>query len=561
MGALSNPFPLRVGSAIGQVPQAQPASTNYVLYSGVINAPAAAPATTNATATAQANCPDFGATSYVIAPTVALGYVRALTPLIPAGLANGAVGSIVLAPVANGANQIYISFGVFGGSLVSMLFNPQTGAIISASTTAVSVSSFKALGKTYYRIGLGLPASLTNFANVQLEMFVRDNAGGTGAAFSWEQYGFQMEGLPVAGTAGVPTSYIATGAQINTRPNGAGPLQTFPPLPRQILATGGVTINLVQSDNGAFIYSKTGANTVNLPANPVPGTNFSFLFDTYDGVLGGTLTVNSPNGTLTNVILPTGIAAPGFTGLVNTLTIPSTALGANVNSFMLTYIIDASTNFGTWFLTNTASSHGILRYTAGGNFTPPNGVYQVYVTGCGAGGGGGGSTAGAGTSMGGGGGGGQGTVKQALAVNPQTTYAITIGAAGTSGAAGGGAGGKGGDTLFGGLLTLTGGSGGGGAPNNAVGSGGNAGSVNAGAGGNGWSTPTGNYILGGMGGSSIYGANHGMQNANSGASATSNAGIAGTSYGVGGQGGTNGAGSATGGAGGAGGAGILIIEW
>jgi hypothetical protein len=97
------------------------------------------------------------------------------------------------------------------------------------------------------------------------------------------------------------------------------------------------------------------------------------------------------------------------------------------------------------------------------NWTAPAGVTEVWVTGCGGGGGGGGTKTGGGGCGGGGGGGGQSVFRMRLSVTAGNTYSVSIGAAGAAGtdqSVNPTNGGTGGNTTFGGLLTLTGGSGG-----------------------------------------------------------------------------------------------------
>lgn len=212
------------------------------------------------------------------------------------------------------------------------------------------------------------------------------------------------------------------------------------------------------------------------------------------------------------------------------------------------------------------ASGGVQRFTADGTFVVPPGVTTVYVSGAGGGGGGGG---GAGrtsspNSSGGGGGGGAGrsAYKQPVSVTPGASISIKIGAGGARGAAGstGGSGGNGtagGDTLFGTLLSLPGGAGGGL---------GRAGDGAGGAGGSPGGAWGGDGIAGGRGGDGGSGGSCPFGTAGGGGRARASAGAAepttAAGFGVGGGGGGAAYSSATSGTqGGNGMPGILIVEW
>lgn len=111
-------------------------------------------------------------------------------------------------------------------------------------------------------------------------------------------------------------------------------------------------------------------------------------------------------------------------------------------------------------------------FTASGTWTAPSTVSQVTLIGFGGGGQGGGGSGGAGTGVldtfpcGGGGGGASLEASTTVAVTPGASYAVTIGAGGSSGGSGGssnsnGADGEaGGDTTFGAVATFKGATGG-----------------------------------------------------------------------------------------------------
>jgi hypothetical protein len=216
---------------------------------------------------------------------------------------------------------------------------------------------------------------------------------------------------------------------------------------------------------------------------------------------------------------------------------------------------------------------GIQRFTTNGSFTVPDGVTEIYVSGCagggGSGGGGGNSTTGPKIGSGGGGGGaGQFIIKEPYAVTPGETISITIGAGGVAGLGVNGAdgtnGGTGGDTVIGTLATLTGGGGGTkgvslSASNSVPGPGGGAGYPK---GGHAADATNGNSS--GHGGSGASGPFGGGGAAGRGATGAAVSGSPGYGYGAGGGGGGGCYSSSTtnpGGNGSAGMPGIAIIEW
>ena len=184
--------------------------------------------------------------------------------------------------------------------------------------------------------------------------------------------------------------------------------------------------------------------------------------------------------------------------------------------------------------TGGGAVHGQQLFTASGNFTVPTGVTMVWLTGSAGGGGAGGQGGGGMGRPGGGGGGGQAAISSIVIVTAGASIPVTIGVGGTGGAAGttgdGSDGIVGGNTLFGGLLTLTGGG---------FGGGGTSAPGTPGASGGFGATP-GSTGSGGEGvpGASIFGP----------VSAQSSAG-----YGSGG--------GSTVGAGNAGNSGFLVVNW
>lgn len=186
------------------------------------------------------------------------------------------------------------------------------------------------------------------------------------------------------------------------------------------------------------------------------------------------------------------------------------------------------------------------RFTANGTWVCPAGVTKAYLTGTACGGGGGGENNAA-PGMGGGGGGGDAVVRKDVAVVPGTSYSVTVPATGgAAGVAGNPAtdGTAGANTVFGALLTLTGGGGGKKGLNPGHGQGGARGGAGAQDGGDG------NVVFfnyGGFGGGNILapgGLNLNVTNL-----------LDAPAFGVGGNGGGTTVNAVVGGAG------VLLVEW
>lgn len=225
---------------------------------------------------------------------------------------------------------------------------------------------------------------------------------------------------------------------------------------------------------------------------------------------------------------------------------------------------DPDTGGANWTNISAGRLLNVQYLTSSGTYTPTPGANRALVRGVAGGGAGGGIAATGGGAAGAGGGGGAGESGELWISSGLTGQSVTIGAGGTP--ASGTTGGNGGNTIFGSLMTLSGGQGGGsgGAFSSA------AVSSSAGAGGGGGSG--GSILFGGESGSA--GLTLSASSAISGAGASSpfgpggapiginaTAGEAGNAAGQHGGGGGGGVAVATGGAvaGGAGAAGILIV--
>ena len=212
---------------------------------------------------------------------------------------------------------------------------------------------------------------------------------------------------------------------------------------------------------------------------------------------------------------------------------------------------------------------GFATLTSSGSFTVPEGVTELWISGCAGGAGGGGSQTTSNATVAGSGGGSSGGFVQRfkLAVTPGQVIPYTIGAAGTGGAAGGGIGGDGGNTTFGSYLTLLGGKGGAvgqSAYDSASGGiGGLGGPTGSGGGHGSWGGDSQNIngggAYGGKGGDCPFGSAGGQVRGN----VNPIAGMDAVGYGAGGggAGGANVNGAHTGAKGGNGAPGVLFIEW
>ncbi len=276
----------------------------------------------------------------------------------------------------------------------------------------------------------------------------------------------------------------------------------------------------------------------------------------------------------------------GAPGALNTLQELAAALG-NDQNFAATITnklagkADKSSSLAGYGITDALTqSQSDIRYfqrmarlTANSQFTIPNGVNRIFISGCAGGGGGGGSASSNGSLMaaGGGGGAGEHILSQSFPVKSGQVLNITIGGGGSGGIGGpsngtagsvGNSGTSGGNTIIPELgLSLSGGGGGGGG--NTSGAWGNG--AGPGNGGNGmppgtvgWSGAQGSFCMpGGLGGSSPFGGGGGTVSWFWGGGTSQN----GAGFGSGGGGGFAGGNGSAGIAGANGAPGVIIIEW
>ncbi|WP_145482017.1 glycine-rich domain-containing protein [Yersinia rohdei] len=244
------------------------------------------------------------------------------------------------------------------------------------------------------------------------------------------------------------------------------------------------------------------------------------------------------------------------------------ALQKSANLSDLANVVTAQANLGL-------SPHGLSRFTSSGSFIVPEGVTQIWVSGCAAGGGGGSSLATNSSSFvtgGSGGGAGQPVIRSPITVTPGQVIPVTIGIGGTGGTAATNNATVGGNTqlgVAGALLNLVGGSpgslGSGGATFPAS-YGGPVGGAGYPAGGTAMDTSSfsASASFGGFGGQGASGPFGQAGPAGRGAAGSSPPATAGFGYGAGGSGAGGAYASSVSAAGGAGAAGLngyLVIEW
>ncbi len=289
------------------------------------------------------------------------------------------------------------------------------------------------------------------------------------------------------------------------------------------------------------------------------------LTTTGDTTLGNATgdTVKTFNNTLDNgsgAATLESLNVTGNTTLDTLTTTGNTQLGNSSGNSVKTYnntLDDGSGNLGiigSFLSTGNLKLNRIAIFTANGNWTVPEGVTTIFVTGVAGGGGGGGGT----TTVSGGNGGGAGypVIKDPITVTPNHTLSITIGSGGANGGTTNTAGTAGGNTVLTDtttstqLLLLNGGGGGnaGGNGSSTVNASNNFGNLGYPYGGNG--VILNGTSVGGTGGSSLFGGGGGSAYVFGSGSYQNGFG-----YGAGGGGGCGGN------AGGNGTPGIIIIEW
>lgn len=253
--------------------------------------------------------------------------------------------------------------------------------------------------------------------------------------------------------------------------------------------------------------------------------------------------ISSPSGKAWQVVVPATVGIPAGGGASQALV-----------------KIDATDYNVTWADVNTLITSRTRFYVSNDNFTAPNNVTKVYLSGCGGGGGGGASGGEASATAGGGGGAsGRWIINYPYTVVPGNTYSISIGLGGNGGTgvnnAPGNAGSNGTATVFDSTVSMAGGlSGSGGTGTTAGASGGSEyNGTNIGVSSPGDSGKVTNP--GASGGATPWGAG--------GVGGTNGAGSTPSVYGGGGGGGrqTQGGGGGVGASGGNGADGILIVSW
>lgn len=547
MGYLSTIVPFSFGSSVGQIAEPQPAATNLLTGSYLMSF-TPAPWTVNGGAgivtlgslygwdagSIPANLSGSGLADYLsntpsVVPAANTQYTIQCAFSVDSDL-------LLVAP----SNSVRMSIAWTGGVAREdyVDFNPATGGIIGSSTGVVSVTitPFDPLitpvtppGPVPARVfTVSLTTAVPPAATTggQFRIYPKTTAGIGRVAVSSPQ----VE-AGIYATAFISNSVVGLTARY-ARTTGMLPrLATDRSMPVQLVTAGTTYTYQDVIDNGmSFLIQGTG--TFALPGLPV-------------GIDGQFCTVMKESGagffTLTTTAA-NAVVGPGFTG-AGPWRIPydnTTPAGGTGPWNMASLICVWDSVAGRWEVRATSVAPGRVRFTANGSWVAGNNVSSIWIDGAAGGGGGGGAAA---TGSGGGGGGGEAQKDTILTVAPGTSYAVTIGAGGAGGAAGNNVGIVGTNTIFGALLTLTGGNPGGGAGAGLRGFGGLPGGAGGGSGGCGNANAV---CPAGSGGGTIFAAPTFDRGA------TTDAGAV---YGGGGSGGNSAVG------GGAGAAGVFIVKW
>jgi hypothetical protein len=366
---------------------------------------------------------------------------------------------------------------------------------------------------------------------------------------------------------------------------------TATPVDGVVILSGGTTgLTTTASSNevdltGTLNVSHGGTGQVSLGSHSVLiGNGTSAISSTGPSIASGIPLISQ--GISTNPIFSTATVQGGGTGKTSftaysVVCAGTTATGAfqnvsGVGTSGQVLTSNGASALPSWqTMATSIGSVNVQVFSTAGTFTytPTSGMVGVIVQAIGGGGGGGGAAAtNASVSAGSGGASGDYVIGNYNAATIGASQSVTIGAAGAGASAGNNNGGAGGDTLFGSLITASGGNGGFGAPSadttctgGGVGAGTSSGGTfrTAGQGGGasfGVKSSSTSAAFGGSGGSTFFGGggtSHGVSTT----STSSTAGNNGTGNGSGGSGGESvsftGASAAA--AGGDGAAGIIVI--
>lgn len=512
---LSGGAQLTAGDVIGQVFGFQPSATNIALQSQAFNnAPWVLAG--GAVLTSNNNADPHGTTAASLVNDPGAGLAELNQPIVVANNNASYVASIFV----SAGTSVQMKFGIrlAGGAGIdnSIEIAPQSGVVISASP-AVFNQAFVVNGVTWFRLSVLITNNTSG--NVTLTPYLQPASVNAAAVGNVLAFGLQVELASVAGLA-TTTAYIPT--QNNA-----------------VTITGGYFPSFLINQNAQILNANV---TAGLADN---GTSFVFINNAANFQITLPPVAAVPDGYNVSIIAAGSRNVKIQANAAELITVPGQALGG-VNSYFLNvlgqYAVTLVKTNGQWFAITQTETHGEITLVANGNFTLPEGVSSIYVSGAAGGGGGGGSAA---TGAGGGGGAGQSDLGTLAVQIPGLLLAINIGAGGAGGAAGNNNGIAGANTTIPAIgYALTGGGLGIGAAAAGQGFGGAAGGAGASNGGFG-STAGQN---GGMGGGNQFAPAAIQLNAAAGAN--------GLVYGGGGSGA-----GVTGGAGGNGAPGIIRIRW
>jgi hypothetical protein len=315
-GSLSSGFVLPIGTAVGQLPEAGPLTTNILPNSYNINPAVNAWQQFQCTLVA-ATSPENIALAYTLTAQTVAGYVRQgqfgqSAVMVNNGriIASARFAAAAVTPSQNVNLTVNFTGGV--ARVCSLVFNPTTGQIISSvNIIAAEINQFVANGTTWFVVSILAANDASGNTTVNMQIFPDPVTGNKSVQF----YGPQIEAVAITTSDPTPSELILTGNDTGgtapgTRLNATLPRQVVSREIPPIIGNGAYTLQPV--DIGNIVYNNGGgAFTLTLPAISTLNEGFWAICE----CLTGTTTINTTGA---DTIVSAGIA-PGAT----TMGIPS----------------------------------------------------------------------------------------------------------------------------------------------------------------------------------------------------------------------------------------------